>query len=243
MIRTILVDDHQLVRQAIKELLQQASNISVVGEAGSGEQALSLVRELRPDIVLMDILMPGMGGLEATTRIARNAQGPKVIALTSCTEPPFPSQMLKAGAAGYLTKNIAASELITAIKRVFAGKRYICNEIAQELASYAFEEQTESPFDILSNREMQIMMMVINCQRVSDISDNLHLSPKTVNSYRYRIFDKLKVHSDVELVLLAVKHGMIQGLSRGALAAARHNLDDAATTGAEPGTERVANGG
>lgn len=221
MIRTVLVDDHRLFRIALRRLLDEAPNIAVVGEAESGEQALTLTRELRPDIVLMDLLMPGMGGLEATQRITRSANSPAVIALSSCTEQPFPSQMLKAGALGYLTKGVDASEVVLAIKRVFAGKRYLCNEVAQDLASYAFQDKHDSPFDALSHREMQIMMMVVNCQKVSEISLSLHLSPKTVNSYRYRIFDKLKVHSDVELVLLAVKHGIVQHLARGARAADR----------------------
>ena len=109
-----------------------------------------------------------------------------------------------------------------AIRRVYAGKRYVCNEVAQDLASYAFEDNVDSPFEVLSHREMQIMMMVVGCQKVSEISGSLHLSPKTVNSYRYRIFDKLKISSDVELVLLAVKHGMISPNHRGPLSAQHH---------------------
>ncbi len=209
MIRIVLADDHRLFRLAITRMLDAAPNIAIVGEAATGEQAISLVRELSPDIVLMDILMPGMGGLEATQRITRSGGKAAVIALTGCVDAPFPAQMLKAGALGYLTKNVELTELELAIKRVFAGKRYVCNEVAQELASYAFEGGSDTPFELLSHREMQIMMMVVNCQKVSEISVNLHLSPKTVNSYRYRIFEKLHISSDVELALLAVKHGMV----------------------------------
>jgi DNA-binding NarL/FixJ family response regulator len=226
MIRTIVVDDHRLVRIALRRLLEDTPNISVVGEAETGKQALSLVRELRPDVVLMDILMPGMGGLEATQRITRGAQAPAVIALSDCAEQPFPGQMLKAGAVGSLTKSVDAQELVLAIKRVFSGKRYLCNEMAQDLASYAYQDNADSPFDTLSHREMQIMMMVIGCQKVSEISLNLHLSPKTVNSYRYQNVDKLKVKGDVELVLLAVKHGIVQNLARSALPAPPHKLTE-----------------
>ena len=204
-----------------------------MGEADSGENALQQVRTLRPDIVLMDILMPGMGGMEATQRITRSHPNVGVIALSACTEQPFPAQMLKAGARGYLCKDIDPNEVVLAIKRVFAGKRYICNQVAQDLASYAFEDNQESPFELLSHREMQIMMMVVNCQKVSEISLKLHLSPKTVNSYRYRIFEKLKVNGDVELVLLAVKYGIVQNLGKGALAAGRHEQNHS-----EPGRLR-----
>ncbi len=209
MIRIIIVDDHALVRECLVRALSSMSNVQVVGEAEDGEQGVRLARELNPDIVLMDIIMPGMGGLEATQRIVRHGDRTAVIALTACTEAPFPAQMLKAGAQGYLTKGISMRELEVAIRRVFAGKRYVCAEIAQELASYAYEDKQNSPFDVLSHREMQIMMMVVGCQKVRDISGSLHLSPKTVNSYRYRIFEKLNISSDVELVLLAVKHGMV----------------------------------
>ena len=217
MIRILIADDHSLVRVGLIHILSNLANVQLVGEAGSGEEAVQLARSLQPDIVLMDIIMPGMGGLEATARITRQESHTAVIALTACTEPPFPAQMLKVGALGYLTKNVPVAELELAIRRVFAGKRYVCNEVAQDLASYAFKENAETPFYTLSHREMQIMMMVVGCQKVSEISGSLHLSPKTVNSYRYRIFEKLNISSDVELVLLAVKHGMISPVNRGPL--------------------------
>ncbi len=209
MIRIVVVDDHALVRECLIKALTGMSNVQVVGEAQTGEQAVHLCRDLQPDIALMDIVMPGMGGLEATQRIVRGGGRTAIIALTAHSEAPFPAQMLKAGALGYLSKGVAMHELETAIRRVFAGKRYVCAEVAQELASYAYEDRSQSPFDVLSHREMQIMMMVVGCQKVREISGSLHLSPKTVNSYRYRIFEKLNISSDVELVLLAVKHGMV----------------------------------
>lgn len=209
MIRVVIADDQRLVRESVRGILERAHGISVVGEADEGAVALRLARELRPDVVLLDVLLRGMGGLEATGRIARLEPAPRIIALTAAVKPPIPAQMLKAGALGYLSKNVSISELEMAVKRVYMGQRYVCNEVAQALASFAFDGSSESPFGILSNREMQIMLMVVNCQKVAEISGNLHLSPKTVNSYRYRIFDKLKVSSDVELALLAVEHGMV----------------------------------
>ena len=123
MIRIVLVDDHTLVRTAVRKFLEAETNFVVVGEADSGEQALPLVRELRPDVVVMDVLMPGMGGLEATQRICRGSGGPAVVALSGAAEQPFPAQMLKAGACGYVTKAATAQELIEAIKKAFVGKR------------------------------------------------------------------------------------------------------------------------
>lgn len=226
MIRIVVADDQQLFRQAIIRLMQDLPSIAIVGEAVDGDDAINQAKALRPDIVLMEVLLGGMGALEATQRILRIDCSPKVIALTRCAEAPYPAQMLKAGASGYLTKNIDKPELLLAIRRVYQGRHYVCNEVAQDLASYAYETHHESPFDILSHREMQISLMVVNCQKVSDISLHLHLSPKTVNSYRYRIFEKLNISSDVELTLLAVRHGMILGSPRPPLPASSSNIDE-----------------
>jgi two-component system invasion response regulator UvrY len=229
MIRVMLVDDHRLFRMCLRKMLEGFKGIEVVGEAESGEDAVAAARELRPNVILMDLLMPGIGGLEAIRRVVRMDLDIRMIVLSACEEPPFPVQALKAGAAGYLTKGVGADELHTAIRRVFLGKRYLGAEIAQTLAACAWEEQEGGPFDSLSNREMQIMMMVVNCHKVSEISSSLHLSPKTVNSYRYRIFEKLNVSSDVELALLAARYGMVGfGPAPG--------IAGAAASGAGPGT-------
>ena len=214
MIRVLIVDDHRLFRLGVRKMLSDAKDLKIVGEARSGEEAVQMSREHRPNVVLMDLCMPGIGGLEATRRINRMQLDVRVIAVTAYEEAPFPAQALRAGALGYLTKRINAEELLNAIKRVFVGKRYITGEIAQQLAMTSFEAEPEDPFDQLSNREMQIMLMVVNCHKVKDISSNLHLSPKTVNSYRYRIFEKLNVSSDVELALLAVRYGVLNGGNR-----------------------------
>ena len=210
MIRILVVDDHDLVRTGITRMLADIQGLQVVGEADSGEQALKRVRELKPDVVLMDVRMPGIGGLETTRKLQLSHPDTKVIAVTVCEEDPFPTRLMQAGAAGYLTKGAGLEEMVAAIRQVFAGQRYISPQIAQQLALKTFEAKpSQTPFDLLSEREIQISLMIANCQKVQDISDALCLSPKTVNTYRYRIFDKLHITSDVELVLLAVRHGMI----------------------------------
>lgn len=209
MIKVLVVDDHDLVRTGITRMLTDINGIKVVGEAASGEEALRLARELSPQVVLMDVKMPGIGGLEATRKMLRQDPDIRIVAVTVCDEEPFPSRLLKAGAAGYLTKGAALDEMVKAIRAVASGQRYISPEIAQQLALKNLEEEKASPFEALSEREMQITMMIVNCQKVQEISDRLFLSPKTVNSYRYRIFEKLGIDSDVELTLLAVRHGLL----------------------------------
>ena len=208
MIRVLVVDDHDLVRTGITRMLADIDGLQVVGEADSGEMALKMARELKPDVVLMDVKMPGIGGLEATRKLLRSQPDTKVVAVTVCEEDPFPTRLLQAGAAGYLTKGAGLDEMVQAIRLAFAGQRYISPQIAQQLALKPFQPQG-SPFDMLSEREIQIALMIVGCQKVQIISDKLCLSPKTVNTYRYRIFEKLSVTSDVELTLLAVRHGMV----------------------------------
>ncbi|QNG99302.1 response regulator transcription factor GacA [Pseudomonas sediminis] len=214
MIRVLVVDDHDLVRTGITRMLADIDGLQVVGQACTGEEALLKVRELKPDVVLMDVKMPGIGGLEATRKLMRSYPDIKVVAVTVCEEDPFPTRLLQAGAAGYLTKGAALDEMVQAIRLVFAGQRYIDPQIAQQLALKSFQPQNSgSPFDLLSEREIQIALMIANCHKVQNISDKLCLSPKTVNTYRYRIFEKLSITSDVELALLAVRHGMVDAVS------------------------------
>lgn len=210
MIKIFIVDDHDLVRTGISRMLADIAGIKVVGEAASGEEALKLIRDACPDVVLMDAKMPGIGGLEATRKLLRQNADVKVIAVTACGEEPFPSRFLQAGASGYLTKGAGIDEMVKAIRLVHSGQRYISPDIAQQLALKPFRSDAQvSPFDQLSERELQIALMIVNCQKVQEISDKLFLSPKTVNSYRYRLFEKLGINSDVELTLLAVRHGML----------------------------------
>ena len=210
MIKVFVVDDHDLVRMGITRMLADVDGIHVVGEACSGEDALRDVRESNPDVVLMDAKMPGIGGLEATRKLLRQNADVRVIAVTVCGDEPFPTRFLQAGASGYLTKGAALDEMVKAIRLVHSGQRYISPDVAQQLALKPFISAADaSPFDQLSERELQIVLMIVSCQKVQEISDKLFLSPKTVNSYRYRVFDKLGINSDVELTLLAVRHGML----------------------------------
>ncbi|WP_263143555.1 UvrY/SirA/GacA family response regulator transcription factor [Pseudomonas sp. RIT-PI-AD] len=214
MIRVLVVDDHDLVRTGITRMLADIDGLQVVGQADSGEEAIKKARELKPDVILMDVKMPGIGGLEATRKLLRTNPDLKIVAVTVCEEDPFPTRLLQAGAAGYLTKGAALEEMVQAIRQVFVGQRYISPQIAQQLALKSFQPQNSgSPFDLLSEREIQIALMIANCQKVQSISDKLCLSPKTVNTYRYRIFEKLSITSDVELALLAVRHGMVDAVN------------------------------
>jgi len=210
MIKVLVVDDHELIRTGIGRLLTDYENIQVVGEAVDGEEALSLARKVRPHVVLMDANMPGIGGLEATRRLIRFDPDVKVVAVTVHNEEPFPTKFMQAGASGYLTKGADISEIVMAIRQVHSGKRYITPEIAQEMALKAINPEDETPFDVLSDREMQVMMMITQGQKVQDISDQLFLSPKTINSYRYRLFEKLKIENDVELTHMAIRYGVVE---------------------------------
>lgn len=210
MIKVLLVDDHELVRHGIKSLLEEVRGIKVVGDVDSGEEAIKFCRQEEPDIVLMDMNMPGIGGLEATKKILRFSPDSKIIVLTVHCESPFPSKFMQIGALGYLSKKAGQEEMIKAIRQVQSGQRYISPEIAQQVALATFAgKHEENPFDQLSERELQIMMMITEGEKVQDIAEKLNLSPKTVNSYRYRMFEKLNIDSDVALTRLAYRHGVI----------------------------------
>lgn len=208
MISVLLVDDHELVRAGIRRILDDIKGIKVVGEVQCGEDAVKWCRSNSVDIVLMDMNMPGIGGLEATRKIVRYSPDIKVIMLTIHTENPLPAKVMQAGAAGYLSKGAAPQEVINAIRSVHAGQRYIASDIAQKMALSQLEPQAENPFSTLSERELQIMLMITKGKKVNEISEQLNLSPKTVNSYRYRMFSKLNISGDVELTHLAIKHGL-----------------------------------
>lgn len=209
MINILLVDDHELVRSGVNKILNEVKGFKVIDECETGEEALKFCRQTEPDVILMDMDMPGMGGLEATKKILRLAPDVKVIMLTAHTEEPFPTKVMQIGASGYLTKGAGPTEMINAIRAVNSGQRYLPQDIAQQMALNQFKSPEENPFAELSDRELQIMLMITRGVKVPDISESLHLSTKTINSYRYRMFDKLDVGNDVELTHLAIRHGMI----------------------------------
>lgn len=210
MISVFLVDDHELVRAGIRRILEDIKGIKVAGEAQCGEDAVKWCRSNSVDVILMDMNMPGIGGLEATRKILRYSPDIKIIMLTIHTENPLPAKVMQAGAAGYLSKGAAPQEMVNAIRAVYSGQRYIAPDIAQQMALSQLEPQTESPFSNLSERELQIMLMITRGQKVNEISEQLNLSPKTVNSYRYRMFSKLNISGDVELTHLAIKYGLFK---------------------------------
>lgn len=210
MINVLLVDDHELVRTGIRKILDEVKGIKVIGEVETGEEAVQFCRKEEPDVVLMDMNMPGIGGLEATKKIIRFSPDTKVIVLTIHSEDPFPTKVMQLGAAGYLTKGAGPDEMVNAIRAVNSGQRYLTPEIAQQMALNQFKTADENPFNSLSERELQIMLMITRGEKVPNISEQLVLSTKTINSYRYRMFEKLKVSNDVELTHLAIRHGMLK---------------------------------
>lgn len=211
MIKIMLVDDHRLVRAGLRRLLHEATDMKVITEAGSGEEALELVRSDVPDVVLMDINMPGVGGLEATRRMIQRNAGIKVIVVSMHLEEPYPSRMLAAGAVGYISKDSAAEEVVAAIRRVHGGGHYVAADVAGSLAASLVKGSGgASPFDQLSQRETQVMLMVTKGYSTQEISDRLYLSPKTVSTYRYRLFEKLDVSNDVELTRMAMRYGLLE---------------------------------
>lgn len=213
MINILLVDDHDLVRKGVRRILDDASGIKVVAEAHSGEDAIQLIKDLAPNgvnMVLMDVKMPGIGGYEATRKMLRLNPDLKILILTVCDNDLYPSRLLQIGAAGYMTKEASSAEMVQAIRAVNAGQRYISPKIASRLAFKHVHDVSETLFEELSERELQVAMMITVGSTVQEIAEKLCLSPKTVNSYRYRIFDKLKLKNDVELTLMAIRQGLIE---------------------------------
>jgi len=208
MIRVLLAEDQALVRIGIRSILEAAGDVEVVAEAETGELAIELARQLKPDLVLMDLHMPGIGGIEATRRIARALPETKVIALTVLDDDPFPAQLREAGAQGYLTKGSPAEEVFEAIRRVHRGEFYVASAVAKK-HMLADLDGRDSPLDKLSQRELQIMMMILDGRRGQDISKSLCLSPKTVSTYRQRIYEKLGVESEVGLTKFALRQGLL----------------------------------
>lgn len=208
MTKIVLADDHDMVRMGLARMLSDVQGYEVVGEAKTGEEAVLLVKKHSPDVVLMDIKMPGMGGVEATRKILSYNSEVRVIAVTSQADDLYPERLLKAGAKGYVTKDEGFDEMNTAIRAVMTGQSYMSGEVARRIALKNCGGP-KSPFEALSERELQTAILIANGSKVQTIADSFCVSPKTINSYRYRIFEKLNVNSDVELTLMAVKHKIL----------------------------------
>lgn len=209
MIKVLIVDDHELVQRGLSKLLESDHTIKVIGAATSGEQAVRMAREQQPDVILMDINMPGIGGLGATRRIHHMNARIKILVLTAYEQNPFPTRLLQAGAQGFLTKGCSEKEMLHAIHVVNSGGNYLSPEIANRLALQKSQTTETSPFSDLSNRELEILLMIARGEKPQAIAKQLCLSIKTIHSYRYRLFVKLNVQNDVELTHLALQHGIL----------------------------------
>ncbi|MAU42947.1 MAG: response regulator transcription factor [Burkholderiaceae bacterium] len=207
-INVILADDHAVVRMGFRLLLQDTKDITVAGEAESGEEVLKLLNTLTADIIVMDLSMPGIGGLETISRIVSKNKPPKILILSAHEDAIHPKRSLKAGASGYLSKRGAAEELIKAIRQIHSGNMYIEPSIAQKVAMSQMGGET-SPVDVLSEREFDVFMALANGKTVNQIAETLHLSPRTVGTHLYNIKQKLNASNQTELAFIAIKSGLI----------------------------------
>ena len=210
MIDVLLTDDHALVRTGIRRLLEDSGQIRIVGEANCGEDGVTLAQQVSPDVILMDVSMPGIGGVEACRRILQRDPTQKIIVLTIHNEQTFPKRMLEIGARGYLTKDCGVDEMLLAIRQVYNGSAYIAASIAQQLALSLLPGNQNNPIDRLSRREFQVMLMISQGLTNAAISEKLCLSPKTISTYRLRLLEKLGAQNEVDLIKIAVEQGMVE---------------------------------
>jgi len=209
MTSVLLVDDHELVRTGIEALLNSTDDINVIGVARSGEDAINLLTELPADVVLMDVNMPGIGGVEACRRILQHNPAAKIVALSVHNDGPIPHQLLKLGVLGFISKGSPVDEMIYAIRKVMDGNRYLCAEVTNNPAFQGLPGSHESPFAKLSQREAEVVTLILQGKTIPEMAAMLGLRDKTVNTFRYRLYKKLNIKNDVELTRLAVKFGHI----------------------------------
>ena len=200
----LIADDHELVRTGIRRLLEEM-DCEVIAEAATGEEAVTAACEHRPDIAIVDIHMPGIGGLEATQKLRRLHPECRVIILTAHSEGPLPRALLEIGVAGFLTKGCAFEEMRQAIDKVRSGGRYISHDVAQKIALASVGGVEKTPFDRLTSRELQVTLMLLAGEPNRDIAQALQISPKSVTTYRRRVFRKIDVRSLSDLLKLAIR--------------------------------------
>ncbi len=209
MIRVMIADDHAIVRQGLKQILSETDDISVAGEAETGFEAITIVRQHVFDVMLLDISLPDRNGIEVLKQIKKDQPNFTILMLSMHHESEFAIRAIKAGAAGYLSKQSAPMQLVTAIRQVAAGRKYITPSLAQELAN-AITLDTDQPLhNSLSDREYQTLCLIAAGKSLSEISTSLCLSPKTVSVYRARLMEKLKLTNNSELVRYAIKHNLV----------------------------------
>jgi len=207
-IKILLVDDHQILRDGIRNVIEKNSTLKVIGEATDGREAIKLCSQLKPDVVIMDIAMSGLNGVEATNRIVQENSEIKVIALSMHSNKRFVLSMFKAGAYGYLLKDCDSEELIKAIKTVAVNQKYIAQNISGVILN-EFLSGSQEVETILTSREKEILQLIAEGKSSKDIGEILFLSSKTVDSHRKNIMDKLELHSLPELTIYAIKKGLV----------------------------------
>jgi len=213
-IRILLADDHRILREGLRSLLAQQPDVTVVGEASDGQAVIALARELRPDLVIMDVVMPGTDGIAATRQIRAECPNTKVIALSMHSDRRFVSEMVRAGALGYLVKDSAFEELHQAVRTVMSNRPYLSAVITGTLVedfvrqTSATERPPVSPLHMLTAREQEVLRMLADGKRVKEIAHLLNISAKTVESHRQNIMDKLEIHSTIELTRYALREGL-----------------------------------
>ncbi len=210
-IKVLLVDDHAIIREGLRSLLEKQPEMEVIADTDDGRKAVELVRELLPDIVIMDITMPGLNGIEATRQIIADFPDVKVIALSIHSKRRFVADMLSAGATGYILKECLFDELVQAIKAVAAGGRYLSPRITDVVVSdyvKRLSATTESPFEALKTREREVLQLVAEGKSTKQIALELHVSTKTIEANRRQIMEKLNIHSVAELTKYAVREGL-----------------------------------
>ncbi len=208
-IGVMLVDDHAVVRMGFRLLLEGSADIKVVAEADSGEEACRKFPEVRPDVVVMDISMPGIGGLEAIDRILAREPAARILVLSAHEDAMHARRVLKAGAAGYLTKRSAAEALMQAIRQVHQGKTFLEPEIAQQMAVQQVNGD-RNPLDMLSEKEFKVFLALAKGQSVAEIAEVMSLSPRTIGTHLYNIKQKLGASNSAELAIIAIRAGLIE---------------------------------
>ncbi len=207
-IRVFMVDDHVLVRTGMRMILSAAVDIDVIGEADSGEEALPQIRKLKPDVVLCDLHLPGISGLEVTERVVRKDGRPRVVIVSVLEDGPLPRRLIEAGASGYVGKGGDADELLRAVREVARGKRFLAGGVARNLALSSVSSGG-SPMDVLSGREVEVGMLLAQGLRQHDIAARLSLSPKTINTHKANVFKKLGVSDGIALNRMLARYGLV----------------------------------
>jgi two-component system, NarL family, invasion response regulator UvrY len=207
-INILLVDDHSVVRMGFKMLIENESDMAVISEAESGEQGITAFKEHKPNVIIMDITMPGMGGLDAIERIIAFDKKAKILVLSAHEDSVHPKRALSAGALGYLTKRSAAEELIKAIRSVNSGKKYLEPNIAQQMAITQLSGEN-NPVEVLSDREFEVFIALAKGKNTNEIADTMCLSPRTVGTHLYNIKQKLNANNSAEIALIAIRSGLL----------------------------------